>query len=307
MTKRGGGRLGIALGGGAARGWAHIGVLSALAENGIEPVIVCGTSIGALVGGIYAAGGPQGLESWVAGLTRRDVVALLDIGVGRGGALGGRKLVELYRRVAGDVAIEDLPRRFVAVATDIETGAEVWLQQGPLIDAIRASISLPGVFAPVLADGRWLVDGGLVNPVPVTPCRALGAEIVIAVDLHGDAARPEHDARAPLPPVVVPRGDGQATSPARRRRGRHDVAGATAAPAPPSARAVIMASLDIMQVGLCRSRLAADRPDLLLSPSVGNVVRLDFVGGQATIQQGYEVVRRALPAIRELVEGASVR
>lgn len=300
MTKSGGARLGIALGGGAARGWAHIGVLAALAENGIEPDIVCGTSIGALVGGIYAAGGLRGLEAWVAGLTRRDVVALLDVGVGRGGALGGRKLVELYRRVAGDIAIEDLTRRFVAVATDIDTGAEVWLQQGPLIDAIRASISLPGVFAPVLADGRWLVDGGLVNPVPVTPCRALGAEIVIAVDLHGDAARPEHAVHAPLPPVVV-RADGQAASPARRRRGRRDVAGPTPAPAPPSARAVIMASLDIMQVGLCRSRLAADRPDLLLSPSVGDVVRLDFVGGQATIAQGYEVVRRTLPAIRELL------
>ncbi len=301
MTKRGGARLGIALGGGAARGWAHIGVLAALAENGIEPDIVCGTSIGALVGGIYAAGGLRGLESWVAGLTRRDVVALLDIGVGRGGALGGRKLVELYRRVAGDIAIEDLTPRFVAVATDIETGAEVWLQQGPLIDAIRASISLPGVFAPVLAGGRWLVDGGLVNPVPVTPCRALGAEMVLAVDLPGDAARPEHAAGAPLPPVVV-RADGEATSPGRRRRGRRDAAGATPAPASPSARAVIMASLDIMQVGLCRSRLAADRPDLLLSPSVGDVVRLDFVGGQATIQQGHEVVRRTLPAIRELLQ-----
>ena len=306
MRKTGGTRLGIALGGGAARGWAHIGVLAALAENGIEPDIVCGTSIGALVGGIYAAGGLRDLEAWVAGLTRRSVVALLDIGVGRGGALGGRRLVELYRRVAGDVAIEDLSRRFVAVATDIETGAEVWVQQGPLIDAIRASISLPGVFAPVLADGRWLVDGGLVNPVPVTPCRALGAEIVIAVDLHGDAARPDYDARAPLPPAVM-RADGQATSPPRRRRGRRDAAGATSAPAPPSTRAVIMASLDIMQVGLCRSRLAGDRPDLLLSPSVGDVVRLDFVGGQATIQQGYEVVRRTLPALREVLEGTPVR
>src|SRR5690606_16701961 len=155
-------RIGIALGGGSARGWAHIGVLAALAERGIEPDIVCGTSIGALVGGVYAAGKLPELEEWVKGLKRRDVLGLVDFTIAGGGVLGGRRLIDLYRQHLGEVRIEELPRRYAAVATDLESGSEVWLQDGPLLDAIRASISLPGVFTPVRRDGRWLADGALV-------------------------------------------------------------------------------------------------------------------------------------------------
>lgn len=298
--------LGLALGGGSARGWAHIGVLSALAQHGIEPAIVCGTSAGALVGGIWAAGRLPELEAWVGRLTRRDVVALLDFTMARGGAIGGRKLIELYRRQIGDLSIEDLPHRFAAVATELETGSEVWLQHGPLLHAIRASISLPGMFTPVLADGRWLVDGGLVNPVPVTLCRALGAEIVIAVDLHGSAGRPEHRPRAESHPAVVRDGRWwQALS--RLRRRAEDAAGEEAAaelpdtPEAPSTRAVIAAALDIMQARISRSRLAGDPPDLLLSPTVRHIAPLDFACGQPTIDEGYDVVRRMLPAIRDLL------
>ena len=165
-------RLGIALGGGASRGWAHIGVLSELTRNGIEPEIVCGTSIGALVGGIYAAGKLPEFESWVASLTRREVLRLLDVTVSGGGVIAGKRLMDLFERHLGGIAIEELPRRFVAVATDLQAGSEVWLQKGSLLQAIRASISLPAVFTPVLEDGRWLVDGGLVNPLPVSVCRA---------------------------------------------------------------------------------------------------------------------------------------
>src|SRR5512140_611926 len=149
-------RIGIALGGGAARGWAHIGVLRALAERGVEPEIVCGTSIGSLVGGIWALGSLPGLEEWVCQLTNRQVLRLLDITVSGGGAIAGRRLMDVFREAFGDPLIEELPRRYAAVATELFTGAEVWLQQGSLSTAIRASISLPAVFTPVLVNGRWL-------------------------------------------------------------------------------------------------------------------------------------------------------
>lgn len=294
-------RLGIALGGGSARGWAHIGVLAALAEHGLEPEIVCGTSIGALVGGIYAAGKLADLDAWVASLTRRNVFSLLDFTTAGGGALRGRKLMDLYRRHIGDVQIEQLPRRFAAVATDLRTGAEVWLQEGPLLDAIRASISLPGMFTPVFHDGRWLLDGGLVNPVPVSLCRALGAEVVIAVDLHGSATRSHPDAAAAAQPAVV---RGRKWLPAFGNRPRARGAGPAAVadePAPPSVASIIATSIDIMQDRLSRSRLAGDPPDLLLSPRVRQIAPLDFVSGQTTIEEGHDVVQRMLPALEDLL------
>ncbi len=292
-------RLGIALGGGAARGWAHIGVLTALAEVGVEPEIVCGTSIGALVGGIYAAGKLAQLEAWVTALTRRDVVGLLDFTTAAGGAIGGRKLMELYRREIGDPALEELPKPFAAVATDLHTGSEVWLQEGPLLEAVRASISLPGVFTPVLVGGRLLVDGGLVNPVPVTLCRALGAELVIAVDLHGGAARPSARPAAEPHPAVVR--DRRWWPRLARRRPTERAGEREPAPPPLSVASVVATSLDIIQARLARSRLAGDPPDLLLSPHVREVMPLDFIGGQTTIEEGYDVVRRMLPALDELL------
>jgi NTE family protein len=266
-------RLGIALGGGSARGWAHIGVLSALVEDGLEPDVVCGTSVGALVGGVYAAGKLPELEAWVGALTRRDVVALVDLTVTGGGMMGGRRLMALYRQHVGDVMIQDLPRPYAAVATDLRTGSEVWLRDGELLTAIRASISIPGLFTPVLRDGRWLVDGGLVNPVPVTLCRALGADVVIAVDLQ--SAAPTTTAR-------------------EQCEGSDD-------DTLPSVRSVIAMSLDVMQARLSRARLVGDPPDLLLAPRVRHIPLLEFSGGQPTIEEGYQVMRRAIPTLRDIM------
>ncbi|WP_258868171.1 patatin family protein [Alkalilimnicola ehrlichii] len=179
-------KIGIALGSGSARGWSHIGVLTALAEAGIEPDIVCGSSIGALIGGVYAAGRLDDIEAWGNSLTRREVFSYMDFTLSGGGAIAGKRLMEVCSEYIEGCDIECLPKRFGAVATDLKTGTEVWLQEGPLQTAIRASISLPGLLTPVHVDGRWLVDGGLVNPVPVSLCRALGADIVIAVNLNGD-------------------------------------------------------------------------------------------------------------------------
>ena len=295
--------IGIALGGGSARGWAHIGVLSALLERGIVPEVVCGTSIGALVGGIYAAGKLKELESWVGDLSRRDVLGLLDLTVGGGGVIGGRRLMELYRRHLGEVVIEDLPRRYAAVATDLRSGAEVWLQKGSLLDAIRASISLPGLFTPVLQNGRWLADGGLVNPVPVNLCRALGAEIVIAVDLHG-AARigRQEDGSAETQPAVI-RSLDRMPRLQELLRGYSEDEGAVEADElkPPGLAWVIQAAVDITQVRIGRSRLAGDPPDILLRPRVLHVPPLEFAGGQATIDEGRRVVRRMMPALIDIL------
>ena len=178
-------RIGLALGGGAARGWAHIGVIRALANASIEPDIVCGTSIGALVGAAYVGGELDPLEAWVRSLRLQTVVSFLDFSL-NGGLIKGEKLIEFFRSHFVDRDIRKLACPFGAVATDLQRGREVWLREGRVSDAVRASIALPGLFTPAQLDGSWLVDGGLVNPVPVSLCRAMGADLVIAVDLNAD-------------------------------------------------------------------------------------------------------------------------
>jgi NTE family protein len=178
-------RVGLVLGGGAARGWAHIGAIRALEEAGIKPDVVCGTSIGALVGAVYANGDLDWLEEWVGKLTWQTVVRLLDLRFS-GGLLGGRKVIDLFAKQFNGRAIDELAMPFTAVATELDTGREVWLREGGVVDAVRASIAIPGLFTPIWHDGVWLVDGGLSNPVPVSAARAMRADTVIAIDLNHD-------------------------------------------------------------------------------------------------------------------------
>lgn len=179
--------IGLALGSGSARGWSHIGVLRALEKRGIVPDIVCGTSIGSIVAAAYASDQLDDLEAWVRTLEWRDILNFMDLNFGgKGGLFTGKKLFDYMRERFGEWDIEKLPRPFGAIAADMDNGLEVWMRDGTLLSAVRASISLPGIFTPVLRDDRWLVDGGLVNPVPVSLCRAMGADFVIAVDLNSD-------------------------------------------------------------------------------------------------------------------------
>src|SRR3546814_5477756 len=182
-------RIGLALGSGAARGWAHLGVSRALARHGIEPDVIVGTSIGAVLGGVHLAGKADALEAWARTLTRLRMISYMDFRVRAGGMIGGRHLIDALRQNVGEIRIEELGIPFVAVATDLVTGHEVWLREGDLVNAIRTSFSLPGVFEPVQHQDRWLVDGALVNPVPVSVCRALGVQMVIAVNLNADIDR----------------------------------------------------------------------------------------------------------------------
>ncbi len=183
--------VGLALGSGVARGWAHIGVLRALVRAGITPDIVCGTSIGALIGGVYLAGRIDALEAWARRLNKVRLGRLFDLQFGNGGLIAGRRILQVFDRELREQTIQDLPRRFACVTTEFGTGHEIWLQSGNLLDAARASYAVPGLFPPIYLDGRWLFDGALVNPVPVSVCRALGARIVIAVNLNTEG--PGHD------------------------------------------------------------------------------------------------------------------
>jgi NTE family protein len=201
-------RIGLAFGSGSARGWSHIGVIDSLREAGIEPEIVCGSSMGALVGAAYVAGNLDKLRQWAEAATWRDVVALMDVRLSGGGLMSGSLIVAFLRELGLTQAIEACPKRYAAIATDLVNGREIWLQSGPLDEAVRASIALPGIFSPTRYGDTWLVDGGLSNPVPVSVCRALGANTSIAVNLNGELVgrRFESELGSPgaIPPQQVP-------------------------------------------------------------------------------------------------------
>ena len=305
--KRGGSSIGLVLGSGAARGFAHIGVMRALQAHGIVPDIIVGTSMGALVGGCYANKQLDALEEWARSLTRRRIMGYLDVRIGGSGLIGGGRLAHQLEETLGDTAIEDLPIRFAAIATEIGTGHEVWLTRGSLALALRASYALPGIFPPVHLGGRWLADGALVNPVPVSAARAFGARIVIAVNMEADrfgrgATIASHgaDAGDTLPAVPEPR-HGFA-----RLRGifgaeraiRRDIA---AGDARPGFSTVMIESFNIMQDRLTRMRLAGDPPDVHITPRIGHIGWLDFHRAAESIAIGQAATEKALDAITESI------
>ncbi|MDR3638576.1 MAG: patatin-like phospholipase RssA [Isosphaeraceae bacterium] len=282
-------RIGLALGSGSARGWAHIGVIRALEQAGIRPDFVCGTSIGALVGAAYAVGELDRLEQWVLGLGVRDVVTFMDVSLS-GGLIKGERLMDHFRRGFVDRPIEELSIPFAAVATALHTGAEVWLRRGSIFDAVRASIAVPGLFAPVLSEGSVLVDGGLVNPVPVSLARAMGADILIAVDLASDilGRHLRTDAPPELPPGVI----GDWIRKLQDNLGALTPAHSPDEPRMPSMLDVLASSLNIMQVRIGRSRMAGEPPDLVVAPRLAHLRLLDFHRAKEAIEEGYRAVER---------------
>ncbi|MDZ7674886.1 MAG: patatin-like phospholipase family protein [Acidimicrobiales bacterium] len=193
-------KVAIVLGSGGARGHAHIGVLEVLEERGLEVVAVSGCSMGALIGGVYASGHLQDYRDWAVTLRSRDVLRLVDLSLSSMGAIRGEKLFAMVTEMVGDVTIEELPVAYTAVATDLLSQREVWFQDGPLADAIRASIAIPSLLAPVITDNQLLVDGGLMNPVPILPTLAAQADLTVAVNLSGDSRR--HTPTRPSGPVL---------------------------------------------------------------------------------------------------------
>ena len=288
-------RIGFALGAGVARGWAHIGALRELVELGIVPDVVVGASVGAVVGGCFAGGRLDALEEFARSLTRRSVFGLIDVSLRGGGLMGGDRLRNRLEAAMGQQRIENLPIRFVAVATEMKSGHEVWLKSGPVCDALRASYALPGIFEPVKLNGRWLFDGAIVNPVPVNVARAFGAEYVLAISIGSDTPsgaavfESESDEPAAPPPSAWPRWLGG---------GRSDAA--------PGVASVMVHTFNITQDRIMRSRLAGDPPDHTIGIRAKAFGLFEFHRAAELIELGRASVRKAAPEIIEQLEAASV-
>jgi NTE family protein len=287
--------LGLALGSGSARGWAHVGVLRALADEDIVPDLVAGCSMGAMIGASFAAGRIEQLEIWALALNWKGVVGLLDIGL-RGGLIKGDRLLDFFHGQCAAGQFSELPLPFAAVATDLASGEEIWLRDGKVSDAVRASCTVPGLFQPVLHNGRYLVDGSIVNPVPVSLCRAMGADVVIAVNLgsnrerrfvSGHGVAPNNPSRSRLISALLPwRGNGG------------DILNHHAILPSPSMADTLLGAIEIMQEAIAQRRLAIEPPDVLLTPRLGFIGPFEYYRAALAIAEGRKAVAQMLPAIR---------
>jgi len=320
-------RVALALGSGGARGYAHIGVINELHERGHEIVGIAGSSMGALVGGLEAAGKLDEYAMWASSLTQRAVLLLLDPSITSAGVLRAERILEAVREILGEVTIEELPIPFTSVATDLITGKSVWMQRGPVDDAIRASIAIPGLITPHVLDGRLLADGGILDPIPMAPISAANADATIAVSLSGD----DPNAR---------RGDAE-TSPTAEWLNRMwrstssllDTKAARSLLDTPTGRAVLgrfttsddesaeetslpmvprlggfevmNRTIDIAQSALARHTLAAYPPDLLIEVPRTVCRSLDFHRANEVIEIGQELASIALDSLAALDEKPS--
>jgi NTE family protein len=296
--------IALALGGGAARGFAHIGVIRTLIAKGFKPDIIAGTSIGAVVGGCYAAGKLDEIEHWARSLTRRRLFSYLDVSLGGLGLISGTRVFETLNEAIGDAKIEALPLRFAAIATEIGTGHEIWLTRGRLAEALRASYALPGIFPAVQIGDRWLMDGALVNPVPVSAARALGARVVIAVNVNTDLFG--------RGTTIQDYGAAESEPPAEQEAASHGLLGLFGAEknarrrffgtaARPGLSNVMVQAFNVMQDRITRARLAGDPPDVMISPRIGRVGLFDFHRAEEAIAIGAEATEKALESFDDVV------
>ncbi|HEX7029175.1 MAG TPA: patatin-like phospholipase RssA [Gammaproteobacteria bacterium] len=300
-------KIGLALGSGAARGWSHIGVIQELRAMGIEPDIVTGASVGAVVGAALAAGKLEALADWALALDRIGVIRLLDAKLSGGGFVQGKALLAAFEKQIGNPDIEELPMRFGCVATEFGTGREIWLREGKVLEAVRASMALPGVFAPLKQNGRYLLDGGLVNPVPVSLTRAMGADIVIAVNLNGDlvgydffldklpvaetshaSAEDEEDSGHDENGSVFSKWTGSI----RHRFDKYVSSLHTEKAWEPGLFDVVIGSIDIMQDRITRARMAGEPPDVHITPRLQDVGVMDFDRAEDAVRAGKEATQR---------------
>jgi NTE family protein len=283
----------LALGTGGARGLAHIGVIEAIEAAGYRIVAVSGSSMGALVGGIYAAGKLEVYRDWVCALQKMDVLKLVDWTLSGAGLIKGERIIGALRELIGEVAIEELPIPYTAVATDLDREREVWLSRGSLFDAIRASIAIPTIFRPHPLNGHRLVDGGLMNPLPLTPLLQSPSDFTIAVNVNGP--HDELAVRQLQHQPVATRGGlrGKITAFVKRTIGNHE----DTHPEPGWVHTLTQ-SLDLMQENLARFRLAADRPDLVIEVPRNASAVYEFYRASALIDLGRERAARALETWR---------
>jgi NTE family protein len=299
-------KIGLALGSGSARGWAHIGVIEALQEAGIEIDCIAGTSIGAVVGAVFASGNLDKLKEVVLQFDWKQILGFLDVVFPKSGLIDGRKVSDFVRGHVQAKNIEDLSTLFCAVSTNLADGQEVVISKGDLIEAVRASISTPGIFTPVKKDGMVLIDGGLVNPVPVSVVRAMGADLVIAVDLNSDIVRTRGNGKTP-PPLLAP--EDPVAAPVRTagstvlselnrkvsalRMQAMTQAGQWLSRDPmPNIFEVLQESIHIMEARITESRLQIDPPDLLIQPNLGHIRFMEFNRANEAINAGYTEARK---------------
>lgn len=299
-------KIGLALGSGSARGFAHIGVIKSIQDADIHIDLVCGSSIGALVGGALAGNFLNGLEEMALKLTWPDIIKFMDFLFPRSGFIEGDRITNYFREEFTDAKIEDLPLPFAAVATDIMNGKEIWLQSGSLMDAIRASFSMPGIFTPCKYGEQWLVDGGLVNPVPVSLCRAMGADIVVAVNLNSDIIglpryinrknKENGNGQSPKTSGKISQFINSRLIPAIKRTedkmAEEDL----------SIFDVIAASINIMQDRMTKQRLAGDPPDLLITPRLADIGLLEFNRAAEAIEEGRLSMSYMVPLLKDMLE-----
>jgi len=299
-------KIGLALGSGSARGWCHIGVIEALNEHGITPDIVCGCSIGAMVGAAYIADKMSPLKDWVLALKWREIASSVSAGLSGGGLIDGDVFRDLMVKLNIDEPIESYATPFACVATDLATGQEIWLREGPVHKAVRASMAMPGVFSPAMQGEGWLLDGGLVNPVPVSTCRALGANFIIAVNLNDSlvegriearsAGQGHNGLRVTQPPGLEDRFQ-KVPSSIQQRISKFTPRLQTPKPAAPGYFEVFESSINIMQEQITQGRLSAEPPNVVLVPRVAHVGLFEFKKAQEAIDEGRACVEEALPML----------
>mgnify|MGYP001422791899 FL=1 len=291
-------KIGIALGSGAARGWAHIGVIQALEKLGVKIDVVAGCSIGAYVGAAYASGRLEELKGWASSLTEWQTLSLMGIGIRRGGLASGQKVFDKLSDEFCAATFETMEKPFACVATDLYSGREVVFNKGDVGNSIQASCAIPALFSPIAYNDRWLVDGAVVNPVPVNLCRQLGADFVIAVNLNADF-RPLQIARE------------TAKHEETQEKNEHffkksqDVVRQWFSPEPkdnnkqaPGILSVMSSSLEILQARVTRSRLAGEPPDILIEPTLTDVGLMEFHRCAELCETGEQVVKRLAEQIR---------
>lgn len=296
-------KIGLALGSGAARGWSHIGVIKALQKMGVDVDIVAGCSIGSLVGAAYACNRLPALEQWVCSFSYWDVLRLMDLSWRRGGLLRGERVFNQFRTLMPFDDFSQCERRFATVATNLSTGRELWFTEGDLHLAVRASCSIPGLMSPVMHNGYWLVDGAVVNPVPVSLTRALGADIVIAVDLQHDAHLMQQDLLSThlhADETDAP-GDDATLSWHERLRARMGRMTSRRTAMTPTAMEIMTTSIQVLENRLKRNRMAGDPPDILLQPLCPQISTLDFHRAPAAIAAGEQAVAKKIDELLPLV------
>ncbi len=296
-------KIGLALGTGGARGWCHIGAIKALEGAGIKPDIICGASMGALVGASYVSGALDRLEEFARAITRVGMTRLLDINPSSGGLIEGRLVSEQLRNLGYATDFANVDRPFIVVASDLFEASEIWLRTGNLVDAVRASTAIPGIFAPVRLNDRWLMDGGMTNPVPVSACRALGADIVIAIDPNSKLHAYRHRFRHAKPADISPETAGMIQAaptmlqPYLQSLLNHN----TSKPKGLGYFTVLSAAIDLMTDQIRRSRFAGDPPHLIVTPDLSHHTILEFDRADEAIEEGYRAMSGQIEELTDLL------